>query len=368
MPSNTGVIYLSDYKPRGFHKGTTLHIDFDDLGTNTTTSTITCYFRIYYYNVKGTSLEYESYTISLKRNASTGAIVHQSFTKELTSEYADSSLYYRLALYCTSTYFKTTGFKNIVVNYKISDALAEIGGWSISSDRLWYLSNTPSSSSMILSPNGVSSTASIGGSDTSSKTWTLTIKDKFGVTTDGTLYCSGANISGEINATSGTIGGAEIIDGVLTVSSINITDEGSENLFINTKAPNISDPDLLPKFKNQTSPNYFYSSGQGELIDANHGIGFKRKSSGTSNIYFQMGTTSSLESGVLATLIPGNTYIFSCDLEGKTTGDLATITLRIDFGYSNGSKTIRNKDGKYSGKVEYVFSVPSQAQYASLRL
>ena len=52
----------------------------------------------------------------------------------------------------------------------------------------------------------------------------LALGDKFGVTGDGILYCSSAKVSGEITATSGTIGGCSISNGVLQVGNANITD------------------------------------------------------------------------------------------------------------------------------------------------
>lgn len=48
------------------------------------------------------------------------------------------------------------------------------------------------------------------------------IGDKFGVTGDGTIYASNVDLTGKITATSGTIGGINIIDGNLDISSISI--------------------------------------------------------------------------------------------------------------------------------------------------
>lgn len=56
------------------------------------------------------------------------------------------------------------------------------------------------------------------------------IGDKFGVTGDGTIYASNVDLTGKIIATSGTIGGIEIENGALKVSSINIGNlEGASN-------------------------------------------------------------------------------------------------------------------------------------------
>jgi len=56
----------------------------------------------------------------------------------------------------------------------------------------------------------------------------------FGVTTTGALYANDAHISGEITATSGTIGGIQIVNGNLNVSSIRIGDlKGGKGLSSN---------------------------------------------------------------------------------------------------------------------------------------
>lgn len=103
-----------------------------------------------------------------------------------------------------------------------------IGGWTIDGNLLYSAAKTPGSTSMILTPTGVSSSTSIGGS-TGSKSWSLTIKDKFGVTTDGYLYATNANISGKITSTEGSIGGININNiGIYTgtKSAANSTQDG----------------------------------------------------------------------------------------------------------------------------------------------
>ena len=62
------------------------------------------------------------------------------------------------------------------------------------------------------------------------------IGDKFGVTGDGIVYASDVDLTGKITATSGTIGGINIIDGDLDVSSINIGDlNGVNNYALKTE-------------------------------------------------------------------------------------------------------------------------------------
>lgn len=75
---------------------------------------------------------------------------------------------------------------------------------------LYYNNSTPgNSNSVVLSGKGKISSNSIAGSNTG-LSWRMAVGNNFGVTTDGTLYASGANISGYINAGSGSIGGWKI--------------------------------------------------------------------------------------------------------------------------------------------------------------
>ena len=105
-----------------------------------------------------------------------------------------------------------SGETNLTVGaYFKGNVVAEsgsIGGWTIGDGILYYATNTPGSTSMILKPSGIAATGIAG--QTSSKTWAFTIKDKFGVATDGVLYSTGADITGKITATTGTIGGINI--------------------------------------------------------------------------------------------------------------------------------------------------------------
>lgn len=70
-----------------------------------------------------------------------------------------------------------------------------MGGWTISSDRIYHTGNTPSSANTVLSPGGVSSTTAIGGSS-GTNTWAFTIKNIFGITTSGALYSTSGKIGG----------------------------------------------------------------------------------------------------------------------------------------------------------------------------
>lgn len=103
-----------------------------------------------------------------------------------------------------------------------------IGGWKIGGDTahsLWYSSSssvtTPTDalgSGLILSPGGIYSSTKPGGSSSllpANKTWAFTAGNKFGVTTDGELYGSGANLS---NINVGTIAISDV-DGLSSALS-----------------------------------------------------------------------------------------------------------------------------------------------------
>lgn len=100
-----------------------------------------------------------------------------------------------------------------------------IAGWSFNASSLYKTNATPgySAATMVLS-TGTASTQDIGGGGTTSKTWMISAGTGFGVTTAGALYCNDAHVSGEITATSGTIGGASITGGTLIVGNANIND------------------------------------------------------------------------------------------------------------------------------------------------
>lgn len=71
-----------------------------------------------------------------------------------------------------------------------------IGNWTIGESSMYYSSDTPSSSSIVLAPGGKSASVNIGGSGTSQKSWAFTVKNLFGIDIDGKLYSSGGEIAG----------------------------------------------------------------------------------------------------------------------------------------------------------------------------
>ena len=111
---------------------------------------------------------------------------------------------------------------------EITASSGSIGGWNIGTDTnksLYYGNQTPgaTTTNLVLSPTSATNSNAIGGSGTGLK-WFISAGKVFGVTTAGALYCNDAHISGEITATSGTIGGASITDGTLIVGNANIND------------------------------------------------------------------------------------------------------------------------------------------------
>lgn len=95
----------------------------------------------------------------------------------------------------------------------------KIGGWEIGSNYL--LTGTWGTGESALLSTGSGSYKEIGGSG-SINNWVFTAGANFGVTKSGALYASSANISGKVVATEGSIGGINIVNGNLDVSSISI--------------------------------------------------------------------------------------------------------------------------------------------------
>lgn len=99
----------------------------------------------------------------------------------------------------------------------------KIGGWSLSTNSL--TTGTWGSNGSAMLCTGSTTQKSIGGSPASTSGWVFTAGANFGVTSSGALYANSAHISGEITATSGTIGGASITNGKLTVPAATVSGE-----------------------------------------------------------------------------------------------------------------------------------------------
>ena len=91
-----------------------------------------------------------------------------------------------------------------------------VGGFTISAKNL-YSGDLAAERSVWVSV-GTDGYAAIGGSEEINK-WAFTASDTFGVTQDGFLYASEANIEGSVIANAGNIGGCYIEDGVLKINN-----------------------------------------------------------------------------------------------------------------------------------------------------
>lgn len=95
----------------------------------------------------------------------------------------------------------------------------KIGGWNISATALCSATTyTPAANRILLAPSGISSSTSVGGSS-GTLSWGITVGTGFGVTTGGKLYATGAEISGNLTASSLKINGTDYIEQIPTISS-----------------------------------------------------------------------------------------------------------------------------------------------------
>ena len=124
------------------------------------------------------------------------------------------------------------------INAKVSDLsalTATIGGFQIDSSSIH--TNNIAVTSNADNSIALSSTDFTRTINSTSRTGLrFAIGDKFGVTGDGIVYASDVDLTGKITATQGEIGGINIIDGDLDVSSINIGDlNGASNYALKTE-------------------------------------------------------------------------------------------------------------------------------------
>lgn len=106
---------------------------------------------------------------------------------------------------------------NVDIGGKITATSGAIGGWQIGTDSnksLYYSNSTPgySTDTLVISKYSVTNTNSIANSAIGLH-WFLAAGTKFGVTTDGTLYANGANIT--------NINGANITANTISIGTMN---------------------------------------------------------------------------------------------------------------------------------------------------
>ena len=113
---------------------------------------------------------------------------------------------------------------NATISGAINANEGYIGGWQIGTDGNKSLHNGSSNTSptignsTIILSKGLTSTTSIAGSS-GPQTWTIAAGTNFGVTTAGKLYATGAEISGDLTASSLKINGNNYLNDITTISS-----------------------------------------------------------------------------------------------------------------------------------------------------
>lgn len=141
-----------------------------------------------------------------------------------------------------------------------------IGSWEI---RNGYL-GTPGSTTntFILSQTGttlwVSAAPDLGGTVQRNRNCVAYFTGNFAVDKSGTLYANNAYISGQINATSGTIGGCTISGGILKVSDVNINGISISKLTAGTNNNAITMSNLKA-----TGGEIYYNNGSSKYIKIN---------------------------------------------------------------------------------------------------
>lgn len=113
---------------------------------------------------------------------------------------------------------------NAIISGNISASTGKIGGdtgWNITTNKIYTGIVDSGTSSGDITLSSVDFTRSIN--NVSRTGLRFAVGANFGLSNTGVLYATGAQISGNITATSGTIGGCSISNGVLQIGSANIT-------------------------------------------------------------------------------------------------------------------------------------------------
>ena len=176
------------------------------------------------------------------------------------------------------------------INAEVSDIStlsATLGGFQVDSNAI-HTKNvaTTSNADNSIALSSADFTRTING--TSRAGLRLAIGDKFGVTGDGAIYASSVDLTGKITATSGTIGGCTISNGVLQVADANITGTISGNK-INTSQITIGESQVTNLTTDLTNAGKTATTYITD-IDTNKGITIKPSDS-SGNDYLQMNST-----------------------------------------------------------------------------
>lgn len=185
---------------------------------------------------------------------------------------------------------------------KVTATSGSIGGWTLDSNRL-YKGTWGTDGAVMLCPNGSENSKSIAGSDKING-WTITSGSKFGVTKNGVMYAEGVRISGNVTATSGSIGGWTIGNGesyVHDTSSLIMKKVG--NYEIGMKATTGDDASSSVAFYvyHKTKDYQFYVNNSGKLLAKNAEIEGKVTATSGSIGGWSIGTAYSGASAIVNT-------------------------------------------------------------------
>lgn len=148
----------------------------------------------------------------------------------------------------------------------------------------------------------------------------------FRVTQAGYLYASNANISGAITATSGTIGGCSITEGVLQIANANIGSLAVSKITAGSNNKAVSFSDLTAtggKIGGWTlSSTALYTSSNTNYLGTT-GITATIGGTSRSNIVFKAGSNFGVNSS--GTLYAKNAVMTDVDISGKITATSGTI-------------------------------------------
>ena len=271
-------------------------------------------------------------------------------------------------LYTSNGYFSGTlvSTNGTIGNFTLGNDLRS-GTWGTSNSVLVSGGYTPS----------VTDSVSIGGSPVSGNTWAFTAGNRFGVTTDGTLYASNGVFSGKITATSGTIGGFDISQDYLMTKALyqsypyyytsgigrNVSVGDQNNVVFWSGLLTIdADPEDDEEYSidpDDVGPR-FYVTSNGGLYASNANItGSIHASSGST--FGDLNASYILMDGNSFEMYYGNEaspYVYFADLRDPTFYNFATIT---DTFISDGT-TAMYQPSKYVSEARDILSVNVNGQ------
>ena len=236
---------------------------------------------------------------------------------------------------------------------KVVSTAGQIGNWNISTNLYSGNSSPGYNTSTVVLSTGTASSYDIGGSGATSHTWSFTAGRAFGVTSTGDLYANSAHITGEITATSGTIGGASITNGVLKVAEANISGTLSANvLSVSTLSAITANMGTLTSgtivggtITTDASRTTYYSTSAGLTMDAS-GIGAGNGTSNTFKVEASTGKLTATGADITGAIKASSGYIGNNAANKITIGSDATYASIYSGSHSSLSSTV---NGFYIG-------------------